>query len=751
MLDHQRRANYVTHTVLDDYGFAVQLADAGCLYPVHRDYVWEPGELADNVSRTHIKQYAMVEYKTLKERIRKFKGDPRLLHIVNTEQSMTDARLRMYVELMHLSATDADGVIGFVFANEASGSEAHGYWVDGHDGHEYVHGRNVWQRPARIEYLRTLHQYRDLKLSTGARAFLDGEHCYTYRYVNFAVNGGAHKGAGHHRDWLDQDIEIDWSLPQDHLGRKFQAQYHALGWEWDRISKTWKPSPDRSQVMVGDEWVLPPYKIITEQLIDNMDGGGAGAVVDEGLIFCCGYTKAWGYNSMRLSWERWYPEYEPGEVLARMTEWAWAKIYAPTGYYIGGHTFSCGDTKSQHEPPREGEGWTPHNVIRPDGAPDQPYFDYMENQHLKVEYQEGLPIVVNSVPLTIDMAQYICGRPGRGHILSSSELCMTLFDAQDNRRFLFAKNINTEEMAVYAHTDGIEYIWRGWDTSRNAEELYFLTEAGKPGSRWCPRFWRVGQQFQRNCLVTVQSKSTCNVKEVYVDKTFLKLVKHHEAYRFPSGITLPDVIELTWYYRPEDQSLERYWYAKGWGLVGWTNGAGEMKTWVVNLSPAGTPKPQTWCNVAPIIVPKGNSMPVYTSPKDDVIPTGFGVGVVAKITADRNWRNRPETDGVDMGDLSKGEIVTYYASTKTPANGLNWYWVKKSTGKAWWAADLVAPDSLFDAISVEPPPPPPSTEAPTLEELKGIFVTQAQLEELFRAYLQKAMTEAFAPKVTAGS
>jgi hypothetical protein len=129
------------------------------------------------------------------------------------------------------------------------------------------------------------------------------------------------------------------------------------------------------------------------------------------------------------------------------------------------------------------------------------------------------------------------------------------------------KNHEWEELAA----DG-EFIYRGIDTSPGNGEYYDLRDDDREiYSRWCPRFWAPGDIYERNPRMTFFRKSDCYP---------LRSVKHHTwlsfTYQFPSWPTplgdIEDVIQLDWLLSPDDkQSEETYWYARGWGLVGWAS------------------------------------------------------------------------------------------------------------------------------------------------------------------------------------
>ena len=114
------------------------------------------------------------------------------------------------------------------------------------------------------------------------------------------------------------------------------------------------------------------------------------------------------------------------------------------------------------------------------------------------------------------------------------------------------------------------YIMRGTDTSPGNGQYYTLFDTpGTTGSKWAPRHWYVGGVYERNPLVVFYNKSNCGTVVSGTHRTWLKFVAYHESYTFQSGITLPDVIELAWLLAPDAAPTELYFYAKGYGLVGW--------------------------------------------------------------------------------------------------------------------------------------------------------------------------------------
>lgn len=346
VIENARQSKLFTSCTLDAMALARRLHDEGGVhYSVARFYSFEP-DPGEGASREQVKEYARGVYQQIKNLIAQ--GGSRNVHVqVNCEQGMHDNRLRMYCDLIDLAVSDPDGPVGMVFSNMASGAYAHGFWVEGHDGFEYVHDANFWARPAALEYLKKLDEHRNVRVPSGAYAFLHGDHGYTAYYPSIAVNGGERKGdpAG----WLFA-MEVNWHKPQDHLLRGYQAMRNALGWE--PRGSTWTAGAKTLRRADGTP-VEPPWIVETEELIDAMND--VTAVHPE--------QKPGGYNRLREIWGRWYPGRAAGEVLAKMRLWKWQVLARDTGYYVGMHNFCLGDPV----------GWSPH-TLNPAFALDTAYF-----------------------------------------------------------------------------------------------------------------------------------------------------------------------------------------------------------------------------------------------------------------------------------------------------------------------------------------------------------------------------------------
>jgi hypothetical protein len=126
-----------------------------------------------------------------------------------------------------------------------------------------------------------------------------------------------------------------------------------------------------------------------------------------------------------------------------------------------------------------------------------------------------------------------------------------------------------------------DFIYRGTDTSPGNNEVYTLYENGQYGSAWIARRMAIGVPFLRSPLVVFRNKS--NGQEVPGKKgthvTWIKLEAIHSKLKFPNGFELANVAMLAWVPdvggKPGTQVLERYYYAKHYGLVAWEGELGK--------------------------------------------------------------------------------------------------------------------------------------------------------------------------------
>ncbi len=112
------------------------------------------------------------------------------------------------------------------------------------------------------------------------------------------------------------------------------------------------------------------------------------------------------------------------------------------------------------------------------------------------------------------------------------------------------------------------FIYRREDTSQGDDRFYMHLTGNVPGAAWVKRFMHVGETF--NSVKMVQHYwNDCTPRLTLRQVTdSIRLNAVHDSIMFGNGQTLPDVIELEWL-----QGGELYWFAKGLGLVGFTDGS----------------------------------------------------------------------------------------------------------------------------------------------------------------------------------
>lgn len=184
-----------------------------------------------------------------------------------------------------------------------------------------------------------------------------------------------------------------------------------------------------------------------------------------------------------------------------------------------------------------------------------------------------LPLVLKAPPAVpdsgYDMVQFMAGTGGTLYEVQHSSGPQARHQTQiEPTRFYHTKGneINAEwEELWYDDT----FIWRGTDTSPGNNQYYTLRSGKRYGSAWSPRYWKVGDIFERDPIVTFYDKNNCIPRSSGLQRSWLKFEAYYASYTFSSGITLDNVVQLAWLLHPTADPLERYFYAQGYGLVGW--------------------------------------------------------------------------------------------------------------------------------------------------------------------------------------
>lgn len=201
---------------------------------------------------------------------------------------------------------------------------------------------------------------------------------------------------------------------------------------------------------------------------------------------------------------------------------------------------------------------------------------------------DPFPYLTNVTPNTYDLLDYL---RGDGRIYDVKFLATDGSEHQERFQtqlgsgsiFYQTKNQHWEELW---HDDN--YIWRGTDTSPGQGKYYTLSENEQHGSKWIEHNVTVGRIFERNPLVTFFWKSNCQQISQGYQRTWIRVEAHYQQKTFFTGKTINDVLEFTWLATPTGPILERYFYAKGYGLVGWEGGSGHSAI-KIEYPPGTTP------------------------------------------------------------------------------------------------------------------------------------------------------------------
>lgn len=195
-----------------------------------------------------------------------------------------------------------------------------------------------------------------------------------------------------------------------------------------------------------------------------------------------------------------------------------------------------------------------------------------ESSAVTTSYSAYLPIIYSSSqgPVQVhDMTTFMIGDRRLYEVWHSSNSQARHQTHGDSSRFYHTKgNENSAEWEELWSTE--TFIVRGTDTSPGNDQYYIAFDVpGQEGAVWSPRYWSVGQMFERNTYVSFFRKSDCSHVVSGFQQSWLRFVAHYPSYTFGSGITLNNVIELAWLLSPTASPTESYFYAQDYGLVGW--------------------------------------------------------------------------------------------------------------------------------------------------------------------------------------
>lgn len=147
----------------------------------------------------------------------------------------------------------------------------------------------------------------------------------------------------------------------------------------------------------------------------------------------------------------------------------------------------------------------------------------------------------------------------------------------EDARFYQTKNSEWEEMWADER-----FIYRGTDTSPGSGNFYTLMDGDHYGTAWIPRHMAIGQSFRRSVMVVSRRKGNCMMNSHLSGRhvTWIRLEAMHNSLILPDvegrlgrGYKVRDLVVMAAYNevngRPAEKPFERYYYAKGFGLVMW--------------------------------------------------------------------------------------------------------------------------------------------------------------------------------------
>ena len=182
------------------------------------------------------------------------------------------------------------------------------------------------------------------------------------------------------------------------------------------------------------------------------------------------------------------------------------------------------------------------------------------------------------------------------------------------RRWFFVKNASGENWEEFAYDS--TYIYRNRDTSwantcqDGAAAYYQVTDQDRTAfARWIKRHMKVGETWRSPVSHYVDAgykrsngcrTDTCNSPyEGWVHNKH-KLVAHHSTYTTIWGYAVNDVIELV---NPDNANADHFFYARGYGLVGFEGPAGNNQgrfisgAYDINPNAGGPPAFQDLCGL----------------------------------------------------------------------------------------------------------------------------------------------------------
>ena len=316
------------------------------------------------------------------------------------------------------------------------------------------------------------------------------------------------------------------------------------------------------------------------------------------------------------------------------------------------------------------------------------------------------PVIIGDTDTMIDLLEYVRG-DGRVYELSydfpggpGTGIQVLQTDREPNSpRFFQTKGFygypaDWEEMWYDA-----TYVYRGTDISPSQTELYQTYENGEYGQKWSKRFIKVGSPAHLAVpeVIFRYNADGRNVpnKDPYLFPHYIQLKNVYAKFTFQSGITLNNVIELHGFLSDGNDGVganfERYWYAKGYGLVAWENPFNGWQSWISKVDGRGserlTMKVVPWLKL-PVLPNVPDTPPVDTGEEPD---TAVYTYPLTDTRWEKTWlsstgvtgtnvRQKSTTKSTVIGSVSKDTPALILQDEKRIVNGEHvWYPVRLNT------------------------------------------------------------------------
>lgn len=290
------------------------------------------------------------------------------------------------------------------------------------------------------------------------------------------------------------------------------------------------------------------------------------------------------------------------------------------------------------------------------------------------------------VPQTFNMIDYICPVNGTNYRLNSGEQCQC--HPYGNGYSVQQKNALWE--MIWADD---KFIYRGYDVSNYPQGTVYglFGQDDSYGSKWAAAKMAVNDVFPRTARVKVFDAPTGAKKSSDDVVSYLKVVNHYPQWTSPSGRVVADVVELQYSFSADFSKVaEHYFYANGFGLVGFDNGT--IHTFITNDPAQPLPALQSlaWAVIPPLT------------------PTIVWIDTQLSPALSVNLRQSPSTSAPIMTVIHGGVgLKVYFPIPAISVNGYQWAEVQVNglTGYVAlvttdWTKEFVLPDANKHLLDV---------------------------------------------------